>query len=36
MEPVDVYLMYCAIKAHFGESDYDFHKFGGKSNVCVP
>jgi len=33
MEPVDVYLMYCAIKAHFGDSDYDFHKFSGKSKV---
>ena len=33
MEPVNVYLTYCAIKAHFGEGDYDFHKFGGKSKV---
>ena len=33
MEPVDVYLTYCAIKAHFGEGDYNFHKFGGKSKV---
>ena len=33
MQPVDVYLMYCAMKAHFGKGDYDFHKFGGKSKV---
>ena len=33
MESVDVYLLYCAIKAHFGEGDYNFHKFGGKSKV---
>ena len=33
MEPIDTYLMYCAMKAHFGKSDYDFVKFGGKSKV---
>ena len=33
MHPVDVYLMYCAIKAHFGEGDYNFNQFGGKSKV---
>ena len=33
MEPIDVYLMYCAMKAHFGKSDYDFVKFDGKSKV---
>ena len=33
MQPVDVYLMYCAMKAHFGKGDYDFHRFGGKSKV---
>ena len=33
MESIDVYLMYCAMKAHFGKSDYDFVKFGGKSKV---
>jgi hypothetical protein len=33
MQPVDVYLMYCAIKAHFGEGDYNFNQFGGKSKV---
>ena len=33
MQPIDVYLLYCAMKAHFGEGDYDFHRFGGKSKV---
>ena len=33
MEPIDTYLMYCAMKAHFGKSDYDFVRFGGKSKV---
>ena len=33
MERIDVYLMYCAMKAHFGKSDYDFVKFDGKSKV---
>ena len=33
MHPVDVYLMYCAMKAHFGEGDYNFNQFGGKSKV---
>ena len=33
MESIDVYLMYCAMKAHFGKSDYDFVKFDGKSKV---
>lgn len=33
MHPIDVYLMYCAIKAHFGESNYDFHQFSGKTKV---
>ena len=23
MEPIDVYLMYCAMKAHFSKNDYD-------------
>ena len=32
MEPVDVYLMYCALKAHFN-SDYDFFKYGGKTKI---
>ena len=30
---VDVYLMYCALKAHFGKGDYDFVKYGGKSSA---
>ena len=33
MEPIDVYLMYCAMKAHFGKTDYNFIKYGGKSRV---
>ena len=32
MEPIDVYLMYCALKAHFN-SDYDFFKYGGKTKI---
>ena len=32
MEPSDVYLMYCALKAHFN-SDYDFFKYGGKTKI---
>ena len=32
MQAVDVYLMYCALKAHF-QSDYDYHKFGGKTKT---
>ncbi|SVD11157.1 uncharacterized protein METZ01_LOCUS364011, partial [marine metagenome] len=24
MTPVDIYLMYCAMKAHFGKGKYDF------------
>ena len=33
MQAVDVYLMYCALKAHFGKGDYDFVKYGGKSSA---
>jgi len=33
MEPVDVYLMYCAMKAHFGPGDYDFEKYKGKTKI---
>ena len=33
MEPIDVYLMYCAMKAHFGNTDYDFITYKGKSRV---
>ena len=27
MEAVEVYQMYCALKAHFGMGDYDFVKY---------
>ncbi len=33
MEPVEVYLMYCAIKAHFSREGYDYHKYGGKTKT---
>ena len=33
MQPIDVYLMYCAMKAHFDKGDYDFVKYNGKSKV---
>lgn len=33
MEPIDVYIMYCAMKAHFSRKDYDFFKYGGKTKV---
>ena len=33
MEPIDVYLMYCAMKAHFGKSDYDFVDYKGKTRI---
>ena len=33
MQPIDVYLMYCAMKAHFGKTNYNFIKYGGKSRV---
>ena len=33
MEPVEVYLMYCAIKAHFSRKGYDYHKYGGKTKT---
>ncbi len=32
MEAIDVYLMYCAMKAHFN-SDYDFIKYDGKTKI---
>ena len=32
MQAVDVYLMYCALKAHF-QGDYDYQKFGGKTKT---
>ena len=33
MEPIDVYIMYCAMKAHFSRKDYDFNKYRGKTKV---
>ena len=33
MEPIDVYLMYCAMKAHFGKGDYDYIKYGGRTKI---
>ena len=33
MEPIDVYLMYGAMKAHFGKSDYDFVTYKGKTLI---
>ena len=33
MEPIDVYLMYCVMKAHFGKSDYDFVDYKGKTKI---
>ena len=33
MEPIDIYLMYCAMKAHFGKGDYDFVTYKGKTRI---
>jgi len=33
MTPIDVYLMYCALKAHFGNKNYDYFKYEGKTRV---
>ena len=33
MEPIDVYLMYCAMKAHFGRGNYDFVTYKGKTRI---
>ena len=33
MQADDVYIMYCALKAHFGKGDYDYIKYGGKSSA---
>ena len=33
MEPIDIYLMYCAMKAHFGHGKYDFVQYEGKTKV---
>ena len=30
-QSIDIYLTYCAMKAHFGKGDYDFVKFNGKT-----
>jgi hypothetical protein len=33
MEAIDTYLMYCALKAHFGKTDYDFVTYHGKTRI---
>ena len=33
MEPIDIYLMYCAMKAHFSKGDYDFVTYKGKTRI---
>ena len=33
MQAVDVYLMYCALKAHFSKSDYNYFKYEGKTRI---
>ena len=33
MEPIDIYLMYCAMKAHFSKGNYDLIKYDGKTKV---
>ena len=33
MEAIDVYLMYCALKAHFGKGDYDYITYHGKTKI---
>ena len=33
MAPVDIYLMYCAMKAHFGKGKYYFVQYEGKTKV---
>ena len=33
MHAVDVYLMYCALKAHFSKSDYNYFKYEGKTRI---
>ena len=30
-QSIDIYLTYCAMKAHFSKGDYDFVKFNGQS-----
>ena len=33
MQPIDIYLMYCAMKAHFGKGNYDFVEYKGKTRI---
>ena len=33
MSPVDVYMMYCTLKAHFSKSDYNYFKYEGKTRI---
>ena len=33
MEPIDIYLMYCAMKAHFSKSNYNYFKYEGKTRI---
>ena len=33
MGPIDVYLEYCALKAHFSKSNYNYFKYGGKTRI---
>ena len=33
MESIDIYLMYCAMKAHFGKGNYDFVEYRGKTRI---
>ena len=33
MQPIDVYLTYCAMRFYFSTGDYDFSKYDGKSKV---
>ena len=33
MQPIDIYLMYCAMKAHFGKGKYDFVEYKGKTRI---
>ena len=33
MQPIDVYLLYCSLKAHFGDGNYDYFKYEGKTRI---
>tara|TARA_Y100000310_G_scaffold76257_1_gene72693 strand:- start:3778 stop:4398 length:621 start_codon:yes stop_codon:yes gene_type:complete len=33
LEPIDTYLLYCGLRTHFNNNDYDFIKYNGKSRV---